>query len=106
MRLYTRRQPAWSIENVDTITIEVEMPQVITLEGLPEPVAKALIETVNNLKNSYEAESPTASIPLEHTAAEKFQSLREFIATLPPMPVLSDEALRRENMYAEDEEGR
>ncbi len=29
------------------------MPQLIDLEGLPEPVAKAITETVLNLKNQY-----------------------------------------------------
>ena len=31
------------------------MSQVIDLEGLPEPVAKAIAETVLNLKNRYRA---------------------------------------------------
>lgn len=34
------------------------MAHVIDLEGLPEPVAKAIAETVFNLKNRYRAESP------------------------------------------------
>lgn len=32
-----------------------QMPQMIDLEGLPEPVAKAIVETVTNLKNRYRA---------------------------------------------------
>ena len=82
------------------------MPQVITLEGLPEPVAKALIETVNNLKNSYRMESAAGQIPPQMTAAEKLLSLQEFISKLPLMPALPDEALSRESMYApENDEG-
>ena len=101
MRLYTRRQATWSIENVDTITIEVEMPHVITLEGLPEPVAKALIETVNNLKNSYRI--PTVDPTLSNKTVEGAeQEWDEFLDTLPVMPSLSDEALRRESMYARE----
>lgn len=33
------------------------MAQVIDLEGLPEPVAKAIAETVFNLKNRYRSKS-------------------------------------------------
>ncbi len=80
------------------------MQQVITLEGLPEPVAKALIETVNNLKNSYRLENINTQVGMERTPAERTRSLREFIATLPPMPVLSDYALTREAMYAPENE--
>ena len=31
------------------------MAQVIDLEGLPDPIAKAIVETVVNLKNRYRA---------------------------------------------------
>ena len=32
------------------------MAQVIDLEGLPDPVAKAIVETVSNLKKCYQRE--------------------------------------------------
>ena len=34
------------------------MPQVIDLEGLPQPVADAIVATVLNLRNSYRVDSP------------------------------------------------
>lgn len=80
------------------------MPQVITLEGLPEPVAKALIETVNNLKRSYRLENTVAELPAQKTPAERTRAWEEYIATLPPMPVIPDYALRREFMYAPENE--
>jgi len=36
------------------------MPHLIDLEGLPEPVAKAIVETVHNLKNRYQSETDIA----------------------------------------------
>ena len=39
------------------------MPRVIDLEGLPEPVAKAIIETVLNLKNRYRDETGVDNKP-------------------------------------------
>jgi hypothetical protein len=41
------------------------MPQVIDLEGLPDPVAKAIAETVLNLKRRYRAKSGKTSKPLK-----------------------------------------
>jgi hypothetical protein len=41
------------------------MPQVIDLEGLPDPVAKAIAETVFNLKRRYRAKSGKTSKPLK-----------------------------------------
>ena len=77
------------------------MPQVITLEGLPEPVAKALIETVNNLKRSYRVSdgAPTLS---NKTVDDAEQEWDAFLDTLPVMPSLSDEVLSREGMYARE----
>jgi hypothetical protein len=40
------------------------MAQVIDLEGLPEPVAKAIVETVLNLKSRYRARGEKAEKPL------------------------------------------
>jgi hypothetical protein len=40
------------------------MAQVIDLEGLPEPVAKAIVETVLNLKSRYRAKREKAGNPL------------------------------------------
>jgi len=37
------------------------MPEVIDLEGLPEPVAKAIAETVLNLKRRYRTKSGKTS---------------------------------------------
>ena len=39
------------------------MPHVIDLEGLPEPVANAIAETVLNLKNRYRAETQAQPAP-------------------------------------------
>ena len=47
---------AGDLEELVRIEEETNMTQVSTLEGLPDPVAKAIIETVNNLKSSYRAE--------------------------------------------------
>jgi hypothetical protein len=41
------------------------MAQVIDLEGLPDPVAKAIEETVRNLKSRYGTESVTPVAPLK-----------------------------------------
>ncbi len=39
------------------------MAQVLDLEGLPDPVAKAIVETVLNLKNRYRGDSPVPAVP-------------------------------------------
>ncbi len=41
------------------------MAQVIDLEGLPEPVAKAIVETVINLKSQYRVAGETAKRPVK-----------------------------------------
>ncbi|MBZ5618247.1 MAG: hypothetical protein LAQ69_05840 [Acidobacteriia bacterium] len=41
------------------------MAQVIDLEGLPDPVATAIEETVRNLKSRYGAESAKPVAPLK-----------------------------------------
>ncbi len=41
------------------------MPQLIDLEGLPEPVAKAIAETVSNLKTQYQVAEDRAVRPLK-----------------------------------------
>jgi hypothetical protein len=42
-----------------------KMAQVIDLEGLPEPVAKAIEETVLNLKSQYRTKSDQPVMPLK-----------------------------------------
>jgi hypothetical protein len=45
--------------------VEIEMAQLIDLEGLPDPVAKAIEETVLNLKSRYRAKSDKPLMPLK-----------------------------------------
>ena len=61
------------------------MAQVIDLEGLPEPVAKAIAETVFNLKNRYRAKS------------EQPKPLKD----LPALPGKVIGSLRRVDIYDE-----
>jgi hypothetical protein len=76
------------------------MAQVIDLEGLPDPVARAIAETVLNLKIRYRSGSePSRKL----TAAEADRALEELLDTLPPMPSLPDEALSRESIYAPED---
>jgi hypothetical protein len=84
------------------------MAQVIDLDGLPDPVAKAIMETVVNLKNRYTAKnagSPATSSQ-KLSAQEADAALDEVLASLPPMPSLSDKALSRESIYAPEDEAR
>ena len=75
------------------------MQKVIDLEGLPEPVAMAIAETVRNLKNSYPAARTNSSTqPRKLTQEEADLALDELLDTLPPMPSLSDAAVSRESM--------
>jgi hypothetical protein len=82
------------------------MAQVINLEGLPDPVAKAIAETVLNLKVHYGAKGVGSKPPRKLTAADADQALEELLDTLPPMPSLSDEALSRESIYTLDDDAR
>jgi len=81
------------------------MAQLIDLEGLPEPVAKAIAETVRNLKCGYSVKetSPSEDAHLG-TSYDADLALEALLDTLPAMPSLSDEAVSRENIYAVDEE--
>ena len=76
------------------------MARVIDLEGLPDPVAKAIAETVLNLKTCYCSESAHGEPPRKLTAAEADRALEDLLDSLPPMPSLSDDALSRESIYA------
>ena len=82
------------------------MAQVIDLEGLPDPVAKAIAETVLNLKVRYCAKAAGSEPPRRLTAAEADRALEELLDTLPPMPSLPDEALTRESIYAPEDPAR
>lgn len=83
------------------------MAQVIDLDGLPDPVAKAIAETVSNLKSGYRAKGRgVPEPPLKLTAAEADLALDELLNTLPPMPSLSDKALSRESIYASEDDTR
>ena len=64
------------------------MTNLIDLEGLPEPVAKAITETVLNLKNSYlnNSEGPPTTKPA---------------ADLPSHPGTVIGSLRRVDIYDE-----
>ena len=64
------------------------MAQVIDLEGLPEPVAKAIAETVSNLKNQYRT-------------ADKDAHAAEPPIDLPSFPVKVIGSLRRVDIYDE-----
>ena len=79
------------------------MAQVIDLEGLPDPVAKAIAETVLNLKVRYGAKGAVSDPIRKLTAAQADRALEDLLDTLPPMPSLSDEALSRESIYAPDD---
>ena len=73
------------------------MAQVIGPDGLPDPVATAIAETVHNLKSGYRATVGAAPEPSgKLTAAEADRALEELLDTLPPMPSLLDKALSRE----------
>ncbi len=76
------------------------MAQVIDLEGLPDPVARAIAETVLNLKIRYRSDSEP---PRKLTSAEADLALEELLDTLPPMPSLPDDALSRESIYAPED---
>lgn len=54
------------------------MAQVIDLEGLPDPVAKAIAETVVNLKNRYHLKSvqPTPSKDLPSRPGKVIGTIR------------------------------
>ena len=39
------------------------MARLIDLDGLPDPVAKAIVETVLNLKNRYRGDFPAPAVP-------------------------------------------
>jgi len=82
------------------------LAQVINLEGLPEPVAKAIAETVLNLKTHYSGRGTGSEAPLRLAAAEADRALEELLDTLPHMPSLPDEALSRESMYSPDDDHR
>jgi hypothetical protein len=84
------------------------MAQVIDLDGLPDPVARAITETVLNLKSRYAPQSTgsTATSSPTLSAQEADAALDEVLASLPPMPSLSDKALSRESIYAPDDEAR
>ena len=58
------------------------MAQVINLEGLPDPVAKAIAETVLNLKVHYGAKGVGSKPPRKLTAADADQALEELLDTL------------------------
>jgi hypothetical protein len=64
------------------------MAQVIDLEGLPDPVAKAIAETVLNLKNRYRISMK------EHPAAELQKDL-------PTRPGMAIGTVRRVDIYDE-----
>jgi hypothetical protein len=81
------------------------MAQTVDLEGLPDPVAKAIAETVANLK-SHCGPKTAPEPPLTPTAAEAGRALEELLDTLPPMPSLSDRALSRESIYAPEDDAR
>ena len=63
------------------------MAHVIDLEGLPEPVAKAIVQTVLNLKNQYR----TPAEPLEVRQQKD----------LPSYPGAVIGSLRRVDIYGE-----
>lgn len=55
------------------------MAQAIDLEGLPEPVAKAIVETVHNLKSRYRwahSKTPTPRKDLPSKPGKVIGSLR------------------------------
>jgi hypothetical protein len=62
------------------------MAQTIDLEGLPDPVAKAIAETVLNLKSRYRRKSDKAAKPLKD---------------LPSRPGKATGSLRRVDIYEE-----
>ena len=62
------------------------MSQVIDLEGLPEPVAKAIAETVLTLKSRYRTRTDGATKPLKD---------------LPSRPGMVIGSLRRVDIYEE-----
>ena len=62
------------------------MAQVIDLEGLPDPVAKAIAETVLNLKNRYRTKGGKTTKPL---------------TDLPSRPGKVIGSLRRADIYEE-----
>ena len=85
------------------------MAQIIDLEGLPDPFAKAIIETVLNLKSRYMANdvaAPTTPSFPKLSTQEADAALDEVLASLPPMPSLSDKALSRESIYSPEDEAR
>jgi hypothetical protein len=45
--------------------VEIEMAQLIDIEGLPDPVAKAIEESVLNLKSRYRAKRDKPVTPLK-----------------------------------------
>jgi hypothetical protein len=62
------------------------MALVIDLEGLPEPVAKAIVETVLNLKSRYRA---------------KGEKAKKHLRDLPSRPGKVIGSLRRVDIYEE-----
>ena len=84
------------------------MAQIIDLDGLPDPVAKAILETVLNLKNLYASEDKgSAAISSQKLSAQEADAaLDEILASLPPMPSLADKALSRESIYGPEDEAR
>ena len=62
------------------------MAQVIDLEGLPDPVAEAIAETVLNLERQYREKSENTAKPLKD---------------LPPRPRKVIGSLRRVDIYEE-----
>ena len=77
------------------------MAQVIDLDGLPEPVAKAIAETVRNLKNGYQAKGLSDSDDSQRPTPEGAdRALDAILDTIPTMPSLSDEAVSRESIYS------
>lgn len=83
------------------------MARVIELDGLPDGVAKAIAETVRNLKRGYrENGGATHEEFRKLTAEEADRALEEILDSLPPMPSLSDRALSRESMYALEDDAR
>jgi len=77
------------------------LARLIDLEGLPDPVAKAIAETVLNLKIRYCAD--VSEPPQKLNRRGGGSSIGRTPGHVPPMPSLSDEVPSRESIYASDD---
>ena len=82
------------------------MAQEVDLRGLPDSVARGVMETIHNLKSKYGV-SNFHNLPSQKmTPDEAERALEEALDTLPTMPNLPDKALRRESIYAHEDDDR